>query len=368
MLKSIDILIGFAVIMLAVSMSVTLIINAILQLLGMRGKKLLEGITHLLQQVDPQLLTPERAKEIAGRILRHPLLAPSPTRCAEVIQREELIKVVLQIAAGAPAAGAAGTTAADAPGQPQGPATAEQALALALARAGIPDPGNTLQAVRLFSMRLEASRPELATHVREAVAVITEAESQFVANVNGWFDQTMDRVSHSFTTHSRYWIAGVSLIVALGLQLDAFKVVNRLSMDDKLRLSLVEQAQSSSPPPVPAVTPNQPALDAATKANLDQLRHLATDKLITWPGGWTEWNNGWKESSVFGVLLSAALLSLGAPFWFNVLGDLLKLRPGLAAKEDEQRRERETSQTPAGGGAATMTIPTGGERGDLSAG
>ena len=54
------------------------------------------------------------------------------------------------------------------------------------------------------------------------------------------------------------------------------------------------------------------------------------------------------RSSIFGLLLTAALLSLGAPFWFNVLGDLLKLRPMLASKEDAQRNERETTQPPAG--------------------
>lgn len=355
MLKSVDILIGFAVIMLVVSMSVTLIINAILQLLGMRAKKLREGVTRLLQQLDSELLTRARAEVLAGKILTHPLLAHSETRPAEVIQREELIRVAFEIAAKAtaPAAGADGTTGAS--------LTAEQALALALAKAGVPDPANTLQAVRMLSMRLEASRPDLATHVRESIAIITEAESQFVANVNGWFDQTMDRVSHAFTSYSRYWTVAISLLIALVIQLDAFKIVNRLSMDDKLRLSLVEQAQAPG-------NAQAPVQSANIKTNLNQLRGLATDKLLTWPSSWSDWNQGWNESSLFGILLSAALLSLGAPFWFNALGDLLKLRPLLASKEDEQREERETSQTDSGAAPVAVTVQTSGERGDLSAG
>lgn len=43
------------------------------------------------------------------------------------------------------------------------------------------------------------------------------------------------------------------------------------------------------------------------------------------------------------------LLSFGAPFWFTVLGDLLKLRPALASKDDAQRVQRETTQTAAPG-------------------
>ena len=45
MLKSVDILIGFSVIMLVVSMSVTLIIQWIMHFLGMRGKELLKGLS-----------------------------------------------------------------------------------------------------------------------------------------------------------------------------------------------------------------------------------------------------------------------------------------------------------------------------------
>lgn len=373
MLKSVDILIGFSVIMLVVSMSVTLIIQWIVHISGMRGKELLKGLTALLQQIDPKLLTPEYAEAIATKILTNPMLARFGEKLAEVVQREELIKTVLEIAAGAaapspqPAAPVAGSDAASPaapPAQANIPLTAEQALAQALAKLGIPDPGQKLDAIRLVAMRLEASHPELATHVREAQAVITAAESQFVAKVNGWFDPTMDRVSQSFANHSHYWTAGVSLLLALLLQIDAFKLVNRLAIDDTLRASLVSVGPKISPPQGsgPATPPATPpdatsdeqikTLEKDTQDNLAQLRVLATDKLITWPDGWDNWKKGWSQSSVFGVLLSAMLLSFGAPFWFNVLGDLLKLRPILAAKDDQQRQERESSKTPADGGGS----------------
>jgi hypothetical protein len=409
MLKSVDILIGFSVIMLVVSMSVTLIIQWIVHILGMRGKELLKGLTALLQQIDPKLLTPEHAEEIATKILTNPMLARSGEKLAGVVQREELIKTVLEIAAGAgapssqPPAPVGGNAAPPASPPTNVPATAEQALAMALAKLGIPDPGKKLDAIRLFSMRLEATNPELATHVREAQAVITEAESQFVAKVNGWFDPTMDRVSQSFTNQSRYWTAGISLILALLLQIDAFKIVNRLSIDDALRASLVSGASkipapqgSAEKPATPAsnATPSNPApatvpatppetandqkaklekLENDTRDNVAQLRVLATDQLITWPTWpdvWKHWWEGWSGSniSVFGVLLSAMLLSFGAPFWFNVLGGLLKLRPLLAAKDDQQRQDRESSQTPADGGGSTPAAVASGERGDLSAG
>jgi hypothetical protein len=349
MLKSIDILIGFSVIMLAVSMSVTLIIQWILNLSGMRGKKLLVGVMHLLRQIDPALLTPEYAAELAETILKHPMLASGPGKMAEVVQREDLIKTILAVAAAAvtakPAAAGAGTAVTTTtPAAPaRTPTDAEQALITALSNAGIPNPGSTLDSIRMASMKMEAARPELATHVREAIAVIQQAESQFVARLNSGFDQTMERVSHSFANHSRLWAIGISVFLAFLLQLDSFRLLNRLAMDDNLRNSLVQQAEGAAP-----VSPNQPPLDAATQENLKQLRELATDTLITWPSGWKSWNQEMGRSSIFGLLLTAGLLSLGAPFWFNVLGDLLKLRPMLASKEDAQRKDRETTQPAAG--------------------
>jgi len=87
MLKSLDILIGFAVIMLAVSMSVTLIIQWILQVAQTRGKKLEEGIAGLLRQIDPEILTNDISSQLANRILTHPMLARSGRKLAEVVQR-----------------------------------------------------------------------------------------------------------------------------------------------------------------------------------------------------------------------------------------------------------------------------------------
>ena len=75
------------------------------------------------------------------------------------------------------------------------------------------------------------------------------------------------------------------------------------------------------------------------------------------------------------MLLTALLLSLGAPFWYSVLGKLLQLRSVLAIKDDKQRAERQMNEsTTATTGATTGQPPPtaaanilAGERGDLSA-
>jgi hypothetical protein len=69
------------------------------------------------------------------------------------------------------------------------------------------------------------------------------------------------------------------------------------------------------------------------------------------------WN--WNPAKLPGIALSAMLLSLGAPFWYNVLKDLVAFRPTLARKEQENREQRQS--------ASPGAIPASweGEKGNL---
>jgi hypothetical protein len=49
-----------------------------------------------------------------------------------------------------------------------------------------------------------------------------------------------------------------------------------------------------------------------------------------------------------GILLTWILLSLGAPFWYEMLKDTLRLRPELARHEEQQRKDRQDDTTKAG--------------------
>ncbi|HLI30050.1 MAG TPA: hypothetical protein VKV79_02980, partial [Terriglobia bacterium] len=62
MLKTVDILIGFATIMLVVSMAVTALTQIVIYIVNSRGRHLLAGLTNLLRQIDPDL-----PQDVAGR-------------------------------------------------------------------------------------------------------------------------------------------------------------------------------------------------------------------------------------------------------------------------------------------------------------
>jgi hypothetical protein len=76
-------------------------------------------------------------------------------------------------------------------------------------------------------------------------------------------------------------------------------------------------------------------LRASTGA-LDQHLRAATFELI--PSPYPEWTTYAKEPRHFvGTVMTALLLSLGAPFWFNVLRQLGNLRPAIAGKVDKDK-------------------------------
>ena len=106
MLKTVDVLIGLTVIILALSMAVTVITQTITTIINTRGRHLRRGLVDLLQQLDPAL-SAELSKSVATTILRHPLVSGSTAsvtgmfggpRLGNVVHREEFTKLLMALA------------------------------------------------------------------------------------------------------------------------------------------------------------------------------------------------------------------------------------------------------------------------------
>lgn len=427
MLKTIDIFIGLSLVMLLVSMIVTVITQAFTNIVNSRGTKLMEGIAGLLTQLHPGI-NQQIAEEISTKVLSHPLV--SDGKLAAVIHREELTKLLLELGSG------------DLQDKQKLSADAQSALEDALIANGIcAGPKANVQAqireklanIRSLALHLELTHPELANAARARVAFLQQANSQFLAKINLWFDQTMDRVSERFTTHTRYVTFVAGLLVALVLQLDTAALVSRLSTDPDLRNSLVAIAQkqdeeakqkaaaaqknaagqratdqsatnqtatnqtatnqtaTSQTTPAPgnpagppasqtgqdtkqnataAVTNNAASVITLSDADRDNLKDLMVNNVVGIPQGWGDWVRRWHKDNWFmksvGILLTAFLLSLGAPFWYGALQNLLRLRSLLATKDDQQRQDRQapSASTPQLGAPDGVVLTD--ERGDLA--
>jgi hypothetical protein len=345
MLKSIDVLIGLAVIMLALSMAVTMITQFVTTVVNSRGRHLRRGLMDLLVQIDPALRGTLAAR-LADGVLSHPLISASGRRLGSVIHREELTTLLLALAS--PDSGL--------------DQDVKQALAAALARNGVSDPGATLRNIRASSLQLEAGNPLLAASIRLTIAILQEARTEYTAKINNWFDQTIDRVAQRFTASTRAITFFAALLVAGVLQVDAVGLVNRLSADDLLRQAFVSQAAATHGESAPTRATGSAAPEGIER---EYLAFLAENGIIAIPRSRQQWIQRWGAINLGGVLVTSLLLSLGAPFWYNALSRLLQLRSVIAAKDDEQRKTRQTST----GVEVTAAPPpaAAGERGDMVA-
>jgi len=379
MLESLDILIGLSLVMLVASLVTMLITQAFLGAAGRRSQHLLCGLTDLLTQLHLALDAPT-ARAIAAAVVSHPLVRGSERRRATVVKREEFIKLLFELAT--PAAASAAT--------PQISEPVRTRLLEVLKANGVSDPERTLSNVRMLALELERTHPELAAATRHTIALTQEAHSEFVAKVNAWFDQTMDRVTERFTFSSRAFTLTASIVVVAVTQLDTFAIINRLALDEETRQMFVREAaaaissSSQAGPPGSIVagqattagtgSPDVSAMSEQTQARL--FRAMSDAGMLRTPTSFNDWTSGWKTVSPPGVLVSVLLLSLGAPFWFSMLSNLLRLRSVVARQDDIDRAERQLETTRAPGraagtpGAAPAEVSAAiisGERGNLGA-
>jgi hypothetical protein len=341
MLVSIDILLGLSEVMLLASMAVTVLAHFVTGLLNSRGRHLLYGLAHLLQQIDPDIRE-EVARRVAGTILMHPMIRDGMRRYGSTIHREEFTKMLMDLASG------------NAPKdilERLGEGTRERLAAL-LEKNGVTDPMTVLENARLRALELEIDKPELAANVRQSMALLQTAKGQLVAKINTWFDQTIDRVGERFTVTTRIITVACSLVVACAIQLDTVQLINRLSIDADLRNSLVQQAMQSGE----RIGAAPDTLHQLSGQNKEDIRQLLQLGILTIPKTWHDWKNNWASVSPFGIAFTVMLLSLGAPFWYNALKNLLKLRSTLASRDDEQRKERQTTQLIEAGAADKVVL------------
>jgi hypothetical protein len=324
MLKSVDVLIGLVVILLALSMAVTVITQSVTAIVNSRGSHLRRGLMDLLKLIDPKLPA-DACHTIVTAVLKHPLVSGSDAfgvmRLGNVVHREEFTKLLLGLAS--------------ADSDVELDAEAKKQLTDALKRNGIDDPTKVLKDIRTEALALEQSHPDLAHSARQSLAIVRKAQSDFTAKIHNWFDQSIDRTAQRFTASTRVITFAGGLIVALVLQVNTLSVANRLAADDRLREAFVNRAVKSV-----AVDTNS-AIDQQYRA------FLVENGIIRFPTSSKEWVDGFTWTNLTGMFVTALLLSLGAPFWYNMLGKLLQLRSVLAFKDDAQREDRQDERTPA---------------------
>ncbi len=393
MLAYLDTLIGFAVVMLGVSLLITILTQMVSALLSHRGANLRWGLVTLFRHVPncPLLNTAQHAEMIARDVLSHPLISdsifsiklPIPVprwiadrfRLATAINPDELVAILKDLSS----------------------KPAYQVIQ------GLPEEIESLISAQNPAVErrlaLLASAPALSTlPVASAVPLLQDTLKQMkddAGKLEAWFNATMERVSSRFSTYARLWTVAFSLTFALVTGLNSVTLLSALYTNGDFRQQVTGAGQQvmgvaerNIPNPSSDVLAgmyaglvNQALATANAKADETPQGLAAYDTATKWItdhvadptqriAAVTAFNNAflnqryqdaaalrnilskssfdvlqfrWDSqkpviSQLPGVLATAALLSLGAPFWFNLLKQASNLRPILADKQDSSAK------------------------------
>ncbi len=301
-----DAAIGMVFVYLLLSLVCSALGELLEGLLKNRAKDLERGLRELLHDSD--------GTGMVKRIYEHPLInglfsgAYDPTRTGNLpsyIPAKTFAMALMDIVA--PTAPAGGTPAVPGSG----------GTGVAPAPSPVPDP--VVKAVKALA---EAAGPDIA---------------QARANVETWFNASMERVAGWYKRRSQTVIFCVGLALALVVNADSIAIATGLANDKAARDSLVAAAQTYAQQNQSGL-PNSGSADQKIKDNLNTISGIGLPigwekrETETVPGRIPEGLWGW-VLKVIGCLVTAAATSLGAPFWFDLLNKFITVRSTIKPKE-----------------------------------
>ena len=156
------------------------------------------------------------------------------------------------------------------------------------------------------------------------------------------YELRMQRLVGSFKRHAQWWLFGIGVVLALGLDADTLRLARTLGADPTQRAVLVALAEKTTT--VEAFNANCAALrPQGGNTEVQTLANCVQDNL-SGVLGWTlhEWNRlcagqPWMVAlnvllKLMGLAITALAVSMGAPFWFDVINKVANLRATLKPK------------------------------------
>jgi hypothetical protein len=277
-----EVVVGLVLIYLVLSVGCSGIKEVISAVFSMRAKTLEEGIRSMLQG---------QGGDLTAELFKHPLIAS----LARAGDRPSYI--------------------------------ASRTFSLALL--DILAPADGAQPRTLQELRAGVARLQQADLRRTLLTLIDASQGDLDAargKIEGWFNDTMDRVSGWYKRKAQAIIFVAGLILCGCVNADTLMVVKELWNDEAMRHAVVAAAEKKVQQGAPAESSSSntslgPAMEEIRGTSVPPIgwssRCGDTRGLPVEFGGWL--------LKILGILLSSFAIVLGAPFWFDVLNNLLKL-------------------------------------------
>lgn len=199
---------------------------------------------------------------------------------------------------------------------------------------------------------LPANLPKNVTTAFEAFEKLAgDDAAKLQASVEDWYNSSMDRVSGWYKRRSQYIILSMGLVAAVAINADCIEIAKRLSNDSSLRQGVVAMAEATAKTDQAKTDPDK-SVDSI-KTNINLLDSLGLP--IGWPPQPQGDKTTWEQRLIYalsnhsvGWLLTALAVSLGAPFWFDMLNKLIVVRSTVKPHEkSREEKSKDAESTPA---------------------
>ncbi|MEN2282089.1 hypothetical protein AAGF08_08115 [Algoriphagus sp. SE2] len=153
---------------------------------------------------------------------------------------------------------------------------------------------------------------------------------KFSGLVSNWYEEQMDRITGWYKRKVTYFTFIVGFIIAVLFNVDTIHLVKDLSTNETMRTLLVNSAQefiANNPDGITDVSKNgQKQYIEDVKEEMDNYNSiLASNKNDNYP-------------AILGWLITAFAISLGAPFWFDMLNKIMKVRPSIPIPANSEQQ------------------------------
>lgn len=255
--------------------------QVIVRLLSLRAKVLEEGITNMLD--NPAL---------AEQLYNHPLI--------KALSQDTLYAKILR-------------------SQPQSqtkstPSSTQTSLATTRKPSYIPSDIFALALKDVLQQQREAGTPiniTIPAGVQVTLEKINVDLEKDLLGMEAWFNSTMDRVSGWYKRRVQVFIFLLGLLIAASLNIDTISLITTVSHNETVRATLVSAAQGYT-------TQHDPNL-SLLQSDINRIQPM-----VGWyslPINFQDW-----LLKIVGIFTTTVAVSLGAPFWFDVLNKFVSFR------------------------------------------
>lgn len=196
----------------------------------------------------------------------------------------------------------------------------------------------------VFNDLLDAVNALPPGDVKQSLAALLRRSDQDLDKarfaIEGWFNDAMDRVSGWYKRRTQLWTIIIAAVLTLVANADTIQIVRKLQTDPVLRSAVVEEAKARAQKPRPTVSveyenEDDPTNPTVTRNEGNELSENERDLLGQLVGWRSDWRQKWSWLTPLGWILTILAISMGAPFWFDMLNKIMNIR--FAGKSPDER-------------------------------